>query len=45
MGGVGGKVGIGCIYEGERLRNEVERVRHCARSDRVAAGKIGRAHV
>lgn len=39
MGGAGGKAGIGRTHEGERLRNEVERVRHCARSDRVAAGR------
>ena len=34
-----GKARIGRTHEGERLRNKLERVRHCARSDRSTAGR------
>jgi hypothetical protein len=38
VGGIRGKAGVGFTQEGERLRDKVERIRHCARSDRVARG-------
>ena len=37
--GEGCQTRVGRTQEGERLRNELERIRHCARSDRSAAGR------
>ena len=30
---------VGCTQEGEGLCDKLERIRHCARSDRLAAGR------
>ena len=38
MCGVWGKAWVGLTQDGERLRDEVERIRHCARSDRLVRG-------